>query len=194
MASNCYLLTASRHAVLVDPSAPVGSVLDALRAEDAVLDSILLTHGHFDHVFSLSALREATGARVLVHERDFDLPDDPSKNGFRTFFGMDRSFGVPDGTLRSGDEIAVGEESLRVLHTPGHTAGSVCYLLDGQFLLTGDTLFADGCGRTDLYSGDDEQIAASLQRLRALPSSLTIYPGHGESAILGNALDNVLYY
>lgn len=193
MASNCYLLTSGQHAVLVDPSAPVEAIRTALYEEQATLDAILLTHGHFDHVFALSALRDATGAKVFIHEYDFAMPDDPRKNAFRTFFGKDRAFGKPDKSLRDGDTVAVGDESLRVLHTPGHTAGSVCYLCAGQFLLTGDTLFADTYGRTDLYSGNASQLLDSLEGLRALAPSLTIYPGHGEPALLGHALDNVLY-
>ena len=93
---------------------------------------------------------------------------------------------------RVGQEL--GDESIRVIHTPGHTAGSVCYLCgegDGAFLLTGDTLFAQGVGRTDLYGGDSRQLAASLARLRSLPPELPIHPGHGPSAILGEALDFV---
>ncbi len=193
MASNCYLLTVGSDAAVVDPSAPVADILSALRESGATLSAILLTHGHFDHLFSLKALRKATDAPVLIHANDADLPDDPEKNMFKRMFGMPRKFGAPDRVLQSGEEVLLGNEPIRVIHTPGHTAGSVCFLCNGEFLLTGDTLFADSCGRTDLYSGDEEAMFASLHRLRALPSDLCIYPGHGDPALLGQALDNVIY-
>ena len=193
MASNCYLLTVGDEAAVVDPSAPVADLLSALREANAKLSVILLTHGHFDHLFSLADLRKATGAPVLIHANDADLPDNPEKNMFRRMFGMPRRFGAPDRVLQSDDEITLGGEPIRVIHTPGHTAGSVCYLCNGEFLLTGDTLFADSYGRTDLYSGDEDALFASLCRLRALPSDLRIYPGHGEPAVLGQALDCVIY-
>ena len=193
MASNCYLLTVGKAAAVVDPSAPVADILSALREANATLSVILLTHGHFDHLFSLEALRKATGAPVLIHEKEADFPDDPQKNMFERFFGMPRRFGAPDRGVKSGEEITLADEKIRVIHTPGHTAGSVCYLCNGEFLLTGDTLFADSYGRTDLYSGDEEALFDSLNRLRELPSDLRIYPGHGEPAVLGQALDCVLY-
>ena len=193
LASNCYLLTVGNQAIVVDPSAPVAEILLALRESDLTLSMILLTHGHFDHLFSLQDLRKATGAPVLIHEKDADLPDDPEKNMFLRLFGMPRRFGAPDQVLKSGEELSLGGEPIRVIHTPGHTAGSVCYLCNGEFLLTGDTLFADSYGRTDLYSGDEEALFDSLHRLRALPPDLRIYPGHGEPALLGQALDCVIY-
>lgn len=193
MASNCYLLTVGKAAAVVDPSAPVADILSALGETNAKLSVILLTHGHFDHLFSLAELRKATGAPVLIHEKDAELPDDPEKNMFQRLFGMPRKFGAPDRSLQSGEEITLGGELIRVIHTPGHTAGSVCYLCNDEFLLTGDTLFADSYGRTDLYSGDEEALFDSLHRLRALPQNLRIYPGHGESALLGQALDCVIY-
>lgn len=193
MASNCYLLTVGPEAAVVDPSAPVADILSALQELDAKLSMILLTHGHFDHLFSLSALRKETGSPVLIHEKDADLPDDPEKNMFKRLFGMPRRFGAPDQVLKSGEKLSIGGESIQVIHTPGHTAGSVCFLCNGDFLLTGDTLFADSYGRTDLYSGDEKALFNSLHRLRTLPPDLRIYPGHGESALLGQALDCVIY-
>lgn len=144
------------------------------------------------HFFRL--LREKTGAPALIHAGDMELPGDARKNAFFTVFGMDRHYRTPDRALTDSARLELGDESIRVIHTPGHTAGSVCYLCgegDGAFLLTGDTLFAQGVGRTDLYGGDSRQLAASLARLRSLPPELPIAPGHGPFAILGEALDSV---
>lgn len=190
--SNCYLLTNGTHAAVVDPSAPADSILRAVQEEHAQLELILLTHGHFDHTVTLDALRDRLGIPALIHEADMELPADARKNAFFTFFGMDRHYRTPERPLQDGELIQLGEESIRVIHTPGHTAGCVCYLCGEAFLLTGDTLFAQGRGRTDLYSGNEEALLHSLKSLRSLPRQLPIYPGHGEAALLGEALDAVI--
>ena len=188
--ANCYLLLArDGAAAVVDPSPDADTVLDALRGEGADLSRILLTHGHFDHILSLDTLRDRTGVRAGIHESDLDLPSDARKNAFEAFFRQRRVWRTPEETFLDGDCIAVGSETVTVLHTPGHTAGSVCFLInDGRDLLTGDTLFAESYGRTDLYGGSLSDLRASLGRLATLPSDTVIYPGHGESARLGDAL------
>lgn len=191
--SNCYLLTVGSHAAIVDPSAPVKNILEALREEGAQAEYILLTHGHFDHIVSLDALRSQLNIPAWIHEADRELPEDAEKNAFFTIFGMDRHYRTPDKTFRHGDKLMLGEEQIEVIHTPGHTAGSVCFLCNDEFLLTGDTLFAADRGRTDLYGSDEQKIMESLQSLRSLPQRLMIYPGHGAPALLGCALDNVIY-
>ena len=191
--SNCYLLTVGTHAAVVDPSPDAQTILVELARLGANLDFILLTHGHFDHIVSVDALRDRTAAPLLVHERDACMLTDAHKNAFFTFFRQERVYRAPERTLVDGDELHLGDEIIRVISTPGHSQGSVCYLCNDEFLLTGDTLFADGYGRYDLYGGDGEILFASLASLRTLPPSLPIYPGHGESTHLGMALDNILY-
>ncbi len=190
--SNCYLLTSGTHAAVADPSAPADSILRAVQEEHAQLEYILLTHGHFDHIVSMDALRNRLGIPALVHEADMELPADAHKNAFFTVFGMDRHYRTPDRALQDGERIGLGDETIRVLHTPGHTAGCVCYLCGEEFLLTGDTLFAHDRGRTDLYSSSEEDLLRSLESLRSLPRQLPIYPGHGGMAVLGEALDTVM--
>ena len=192
-ASNTYLLVADGHALVVDPSVSVQAILHRAKEENATVEGILLTHGHFDHVFSLDSLRAEAKIPAAIHERDAELLTDGKKNAFYDLFGRERAYGAAESTLRDGQTIPLGSEVIRVLHTPGHTAGSVCYLCDGA-LLTGDTLFASGYGRCDLYSGDLATMRSTLALLRTLDASLTIYPGHGESAILGEALDEVAYF
>ena len=121
------------------------------------------------------------------------MPEDAHKNAFYTFFRMERAYKRPDRTLRDKENLHLGDEIIRVIHTPGHTAGCVCYLCNDEFLITGDTLFADSYGRFDLYGGNASVLFQSLQGMRDLPQDLTIYPGHGECARLGDALDNALY-
>ncbi len=192
--SNCYILQSGSHAAVVDPSPRADQILNILEKNGAKLDYILLTHGHFDHIVSIDSLRELTDAPVLIHEADAELLSDSRKNAFYYFFRMDQSYRAPDRSLKYDEILTLGGETIRVIHTPGHTAGSVCYLCGNDFLLTGDTVFDVGRGRTDLYGGDERTLLQSLRSMRTLPQSLPIHPGHGTSTTLGAALDQALAF
>ena len=154
-----YLLkeAASREAIVVDSGWEIQPILKIAEGEMARIRYVIPTHGHFDHTKTVQELAAKTGAEVLVHE------DSPLEG---------------DGILRDGDEIRVGEESVKVIHTPGHTEDSVC-LHDGRNLFTGDTLFVGSCGRTDLPGGSTEKLFKSLhQSILKLPGETIIYPGH----------------
>lgn len=191
--ANTYIVFSGSHALVVDPAVSVERIAEAAEERGAKLEGILLTHGHFDHTVALDTLRRAAGIFSYVHARDAQMLTDGRTNGYFTFFGKESRYSPAENLLQGGDLIPLGDEELRVIHTPGHTGGSVCFLGD-TFLITGDTLFAESIGRTDLWSGNMDEMRASLRRLRELPPSLTIYPGHGAPAILGNALDNSAYY
>lgn len=184
--ANCYLIEHMGHALVVDPCVSVSAICRAAESTGAVIDGILLTHGHFDHILTLDALRDAIAIPAYIHEQDQQLLPDGEKNAFTLFFGQDRAFRHAELTLQNGDRIPLGDTSIEVIHTPGHTGGSVCYRAD-HMLLTGDTLFADTFGRYDLYSGDLNTLKASLRCLATLPPDLTIYPGHGDSVALAKA-------
>lgn len=185
-ASACYLVTEGDAAVLIDCSAPADTVLAALHRQKARLSAILLTHGHFDHLLTLSEVISATGAPVYIHEADAEMPGDGEKNAFATFFGFDRAYPTADHTFRAGDELIFGALKLQVMHTPGHTRGSSVFLAEGK-AFTGDTLFAAGYGRCDLYGGDFLTLRRSLDKLFRLPADTVIYPGHGAPATIGDA-------
>jgi len=192
--ANCYLLVAGGHAAVVDPSADANTIRNILQQKyGASLDYILLTHGHFDHIVSVDSLRDLLSVPLCVHKRDAEMLLDSHKNAFFTLFRKERVYRPAERLLEDGDELTLGDESIRVISTPGHSQGSVCYLCNNEFLITGDTLFAMGYGRYDLYGGDGEILFESLASLRKLPQQLTIYPGHGDPATLGAALDNVIY-
>jgi glyoxylase-like metal-dependent hydrolase (beta-lactamase superfamily II) len=170
----------------------VEQILNALREHDLVCLGIILTHGHFDHMLSLDALTDALpDTPVMIHASDAENLLDGEKNAFRTFFAYDRTFHRADKLLKEGDRLPLGEEYLTVVHTPGHTKGSICLLSsEKDVLVSGDTLFAQGYGRYDLYGGDPTALFASLRRLSALRSdALTLAPGHGEMSSLSQALD-----
>ena len=196
--SNCYVLISndsngSAHAAVVDPSAPTEKILDALKKHNAKLDMIIMTHGHFDHIISLDELRRTTGATVLIHRDDNEMLSDSMKNAYSFFFGGTLVLQKADRLLEDGDAIRLGTDTLKVMHLPGHSKGSIALLCDGM-IITGDTLFAEGFGRYDLYGGDLIVLKNSLKSLRTLDKSLTVYAGHGENARLGRALDAISYF
>ena len=191
--ANTYIVLSGSHALVIDPAVSVERITEALKERGASLEGILLTHGHFDHTVALDTLRRATGIFSYVHARDAHMLTDGRTNGYFAFFGRESKYAPAEKLLADGDYIPLGDKGLRVIHTPGHTGGSVCFLAD-SFIVTGDTLFANTIGRTDLDGGSAEEIKASLMRLREFDASLTIYPGHGEPARLGDALDNSAYY
>ena len=173
LGTNCYILYQEEggKAVVIDPSDELAPVLARLRALNLRLAAILLTHAHFDHGGAVEALRAETGAPVWVHPAEEALPT-----------WLTYSLQWSD-CLADGQSLRFDDMELKVLHTPGHSPGSVCFLC-GAWLFSGDTLFAGSCGRTDLPGGSWEQICASLRRLAALEGDCTVYPGHGASSTL----------
>lgn len=178
--SNTYLFSDdAENAVVIDPSAspktvsPVfGPVLQSIRA-------ILLTHAHADHLLALRNWKEATGAPILIGRFDRYALRNPEANVAARLGLSFGDFGDADGVLDEGDEIAVGNERLTVLHTPGHTVGSVCFL-SSDALFSGDTLFSSGgVGRTDFFGGSEDCLLKSVDRLLRLSPSLRVFPGHG---------------
>ncbi len=170
-----------RDCVVVDPGA------EEIRVRRAVagrrVSAVLLTHGHFDHILHAAPWLEP-GVRLYVHRLDAPMLSDEALNLSRGITG-----GVtlrrPDVLLEDGDEVREAGLTFRVLHTPGHTPGSVCYLC-GDVLLAGDTLFYRSYGRTDLPGGDPAAMWASLRRLFTLDPGVRVYPGHGVATDIGS--------
>lgn len=187
LGNNVYLLIApwSKQAVVVD--VPIGAaalVQRELAASGTTLARIVLTHNHFDHMAEAGALAAATGAPIAAHRLDAGALAQPRRS---TLFPDVEVPPAPVSLLlEEGDRIAVGGASLDVLHTPGHTPGSIClYLPAQQTLLAGDTLFAGSYGRVDLPGGDERQMLASLRRLATLPAATRVLPGHGAATTVG---------
>ena len=191
--ANTYLLVSGNQALVVDPAVSVASIVDAAVNEGAEIVGVLLTHGHFDHLLSLDTICKNLGIPSYIHENDAEMLTDGKKNAYYTFFGQERVFRAADRLLSDGDTIPLGNESITVIHTPGHSMGSVCYHA-GDILVTGDTLFAEAIGRQDLYGGSPVLMKDSLQRLEMLSGDPIIYPGHGPSAPLKRAIIGAFYY
>ena len=192
--ANCYLVSEGQDAVVIDPSVPVREITDALGEDGLCLHAILLTHGHFDHMLSLDDLRDAIPAKAYLHRSDSDFPQDAAKSCYLSMLGRDIRHRPAEVLLDGGEVLTFGALRFTVLHTPGHTGGCVCYRA-GDALFTGDTLFADGFGRTDLPGGDWPTLCDALGQLAAMRDEpLTIYPGHGEHAVLADAIDRIQPY
>lgn len=186
--SNSYLIISNGEAALIDAGVSSETVISTLNHECATLKYILLTHGHFDHTLSADELRRKTDAKLLIHKDDDEMLTDATKSALLTFFGKSDTVGHADGILTEGDIVTLGDESITVIHTSGHSKGSVCYKI-GDSLFTGDTLFVGGYGRFDLYGGNEGDLLDSLKRLSMLDGGIPIYPGHGKSGAINDAIN-----
>jgi len=185
LATNVYVLAdpRTREAIAIDTAIPsLRWIADELAAREWTLRLIVSTHGHWDHVGDNAAVAEHTGAPIAVHPLDRERLTNPQP----LWAPFEIPPSVPALELAEGGEIRFGEIRLQVLHTPGHTAGSVCLLSpdDGR-LFSGDTLFAGGWGRVDLPGGDPAAMVESLGRLSGLEPPLRVLPGHGAATTIG---------
>jgi hydroxyacylglutathione hydrolase len=176
----------SREAIIIDPGDDVDQVMDVVRKHNLTVKQIAVTHAHIDHVGGAMKLKALTGAPVLLNQNDAML--------LKMLPAQALWIGVrPPGTvtiddpLRDGDTLRVGAREATVIHTPGHTQGSVClYFAAEKTLIAGDTLFAGSIGRTDLPGGSYRQILTSLHdRVLALPDETLVFPGHGQTTTIG---------
>ena len=176
---NCSILSADGRAWIVDPGQEGARILALLAQKGLEPAGILLTHAHFDHISAIPALQAAhPELPVYIHPADTPMFGHPLNQCGAEY----PSTGTPKG-VRDVNDLPAALPGLQVLHTPGHTPGSVCFRC-GDSLFAGDTLFAGSCGRTDLPGGSSKDMAASLRRLAALEGDCTVYPGHGETSTL----------
>ena len=184
--ANCFILGCeeTKEAVVIDPGDEPDKILLALAELKLKVKYIINTHGHFDHVGGNKRLKEVTGAKILIHPLDASMLGEVSNNA--NLFGLtNENSPPPDQTIEEGDIISFGNISLKVIHTPGHSAGGISLYTNG-YVFVGDTLFAGSIGRTDFPGGSFEQLAASIRnKLFVLGDDVRVFTGHGPETTIG---------
>ena len=187
LACNCYIVgdPATKQAIVIDPGGDVTTLAEELRAQELTVTAIVATHAHFDHLLAAQSLRELTGAPFYMHDSDKPLLDWYEESG-RMFLGLE--LGPPpeiDTPAGEGDVLTAGATQLAVIHTPGHSPGSIT-LASSSALFSGDTLFAGSIGRSDLPGGDGNTLIGVIKdKLFAFEDDVAVYPGHGPATTVG---------
>lgn len=191
LATNCYILGCpkTKEALVIDPAEESSTLFKLIKDYDFKLKYIINTHGHADHIGGNKILKEKYSAKLLIHILDKDMLVDTKKN-FSYYTGLPVQSPAADDYLKDGMSLSLGSRTLLIIHTPGHSPGSVSIKLD-DMIFTGDTLFKGSIGRTDLPGGSMTDIINSIkEKLLVFNSSCTVYPGHGPATTLHQELKN----
>ncbi len=193
--TNTYIISNQqlKEAIVVDPADDANRILQYLKANDLVCKGILLTHGHFDHILAAEGLKELTEAPIYAHEAESRLLGDAKLNA-SDHIRKECSL-KPDALLKDGESLSLAGYLIKVIHTPGHTAGGVCYYFQGHgVLISGDTLFYEDIGRSDLPTGNHKQLVEGIRsKLMCLEDGVKVYPGHGRSTTIGHEREYNIY-
>lgn len=187
LACNCYIVgdPATNQAIVIDPGGDIGRVTEGLEGHGLTVTAIVATHAHFDHLMAAESLRQLTGAPFYMHDSDKPLLDWYEESG-RMFLGLE--LGAPpaiDTPAGEGDVLRAGSTELQIIHTPGHSPGSIT-LASGDAIFSGDTLFAGSIGRSDLPGGDTHTLLGVIkEKLFAFDDHVAVYPGHGPATTVG---------
>lgn len=190
---NCYLLydEDTKEASLIDPGDEAAAIIAFIKNKGLKLQNIILTHGHWDHIGAVSEIKKYSHSRILIHADDARSLTSPEYNlGY--LYGSSIEATPAETFLRDGDTITIGSASYTVIHTPGHTVGGIC-LYGEERLFSGDTLFREGIGRSDLPGGNGIQLINGIKKeLFSLPPETMVYPGHGPETTIGWEKENNL--
>ncbi|MDR2676532.1 MAG: MBL fold metallo-hydrolase [Endomicrobium sp.] len=185
---NCYIIydSDSLQALIVDPGEDGIKIIREIKKHNLKPELLVNTHGHYDHILSDDQIRLEFKISLAIHEYDAEMLVNIYKNG-SGIFSSPKTIKDPEILLKNNSTLKLSFTDPKIIHTPGHTKGSICLLFD-SFLITGDTLFSGTIGRTDLEGGNFEEIMKSITELKKLDSCLTIYPGHGCCTTLANEI------
>lgn len=190
--ANCYALEIGDETALIDVGEVTPEILSYIEKKGSTIKYVLLTHNHFDHIGGVEKVLEHTSAKLAIHVED-------GKNLTNPLYNLTNKVGLPnpnisaDILLKDGDELPLGESKIKVVHTPGHTLGGVCYVVE-DVIFSGDTLFCGTVGRTDFIGGDMGVLLSSLKKLSTLCGNYNIYPGHEESTTLEQEINTNPYF
>ncbi|HHU59888.1 TPA: MBL fold metallo-hydrolase [bacterium] len=190
--TNTYIIHKDNQALVIDPGSNDHKINDYLNDNNLDLLGILLTHGHFDHIGGVSHLANKYNSKIFLHELDFELVIDPLKNGSNLYSRNPVTIEKDLELIKLESNLRLGDFDIRVIHTPGHTKGSVAYLIENN-LFSGDTLFKRAYGRYDLYGGDKVKLTTSLNKLLKLDKNIKVYPGHGDTTFIKDELNLIVY-
>ncbi|WP_404453007.1 MBL fold metallo-hydrolase [Virgibacillus necropolis] len=187
LGTNCYLIYNGSDAIIIDPGGDADVIIDYLNNKSYTPIAILLTHAHFDHIGAVDHLRRTYNIDVYLHGNEKDWLEDPKLNGSILFTPEPISINSAEHELTEG-RMQIKSFAFEVLHTPGHSPGSVCFVFkESGIIIGGDVLFNQGVGRTDLPGGNMEQLMESIRtKLYTLDNHMTVYPGHGPETTIGN--------
>ncbi|HML34288.1 MULTISPECIES: MBL fold metallo-hydrolase [Sporomusa] len=186
LGTNCYILYCEQtsKAAVIDPGGSAEAIIAEINKAGLKVEYIINTHGHADHVAANDAVKQATGAKVLIHYEDAEMLTSAERN-LSIYIGGGMVCQSADRLLSHNDTISIGNIELKVLHTPGHTPGGICLLTD-SLLVAGDTLFAGSIGRTDFPGGSYSQLIHSIkENLMPLADDVRVLPGHGPETTIG---------
>jgi len=187
IASNCYLVWCeeTKEAMVIDPGGEGKRILSEIAKEGLQVKYIVNTHGHMDHIAANAVVKEGTGAQLAIHAEDVPLLSDTEMN-LSAYMGKEYCAPETDLILHEGEELTAGKVTLAVLHTPGHSRGSISLKGDGV-IFSGDTLFADSVGRTDFPGGSYEELVTSIKnKILTCGDHFIVYPGHGPATTVGH--------
>ena len=184
--SNCYILKSNNEYCVIDPSVSYKEAIEQVGDIKGSVKYIILTHSHFDHILSLDDWIENTGVLPSISKNGMDNVKNSKINCYRLFFGIDKAYLGDCNALTDGDRLTLGDQTLKIVETPGHTNCSICIITD-DFIFSGDTVFSGGSyGRCDLPTGNRYELSASLERILSYEDKI-IYSGHGEPTTVSRA-------